>query len=74
MINFSVSPSITSHATTKSKFYNLTNEHLSFRIAKPRVALKYLKMALQLEQDNSQTTGAELAATHLNLCAIHSEL
>ena len=44
------------------------------RIGKPRVALKYLQMALKLERENRQTTGAELAATYLNMCAIHSEL
>lgn len=31
-------------------------------------------MALKLERENRQTTGAELAATYLNMCAIHSEL
>ena len=33
-----------------------------------------MKMALQLEKGNRQVTGAELASTYLNLCAIYSEL
>lgn len=41
---------------------------------KPRVALKYLKMALKLEKGNRDTKAPELAATYLNLCAIYSEL
>ena len=31
-------------------------------------------MTLKLERENKHTTGAELAATYLNMCAIHSEL
>ena len=31
-------------------------------------------MALNLEKANKETTPPELAATYLNLCAIHSEL
>jgi hypothetical protein len=41
---------------------------------KPRVALKYLTMALNLEKHNQETKAPELAATYLNLCAIYSEL
>ena len=41
---------------------------------KPRVALKYLTMALNLEKSNRETKAPELAATYLNLCAIYSEL
>ena len=41
---------------------------------KPRVALKYLNMALRLEKQNRSTKAPELAATYLNLCAIYSEL
>lgn len=31
-------------------------------------------MALKLEKNDQDSTGAELAATYLNLCAIYSEL
>jgi len=41
---------------------------------KPRVALKYLTMALNLEKHNQETKAPELAATYLNLCAIYCEL
>lgn len=41
---------------------------------KPRVALNYLEMALKIEKESKLSTGAELASTYLNLCAIHSEL
>ena len=44
------------------------------RVRKPRVALNFLKMALQMEKNSSQITGADLASTYLNLCAIYSEL
>lgn len=43
------------------------------KVLKPRVALKYLNMALKLEKV-SGVSGPELSATYLNLCAIYSEL
>ena len=46
----------------------------SFRIKRPRIALKYLKTALKIEKNDNEVTGAELAVTYLNLCAVYSEL
>jgi tetratricopeptide (TPR) repeat protein len=44
------------------------------RIKKPRVALKFLKAALQLEKKDSLVPPPDIASTYLNLCAIYSEL
>lgn len=41
---------------------------------RPRIAMKYLKTALNLEKIDKSVTGAEMAATYLNLCAIYVEL
>jgi len=41
---------------------------------RPRIALTYLKTALKVEKLNKDVSGAELAVTYLNLCAVYSEL
>lgn len=44
------------------------------RVKRPRIALRFLKTALRLEKLDKTVTGAEIAATYLNLCAIYVEL
>ena len=44
------------------------------RVKKPRVALKYLSLSLELEKNCPEATVAELASSYLNLSAIYSEL